>query len=206
MKPNLSSFAQSISRLGLSEKGIAVALLWYKTEVEGEPEQRPSSLAKLMHDLSLRGAVNVSRFATQLVADRNVMRGTAPGTVKLRLSAIQPLSLKYRPLAGATVVKVDDHVLPPELFEGSSRQYLRSLLTQINGSYHFGYYDACAVLCRRLQECLLILAFEAAGARAAILDASGEYRPLNEIIAQVMATRHVKLARGAHVTLQKIKE
>jgi hypothetical protein len=202
----LAIFAEAISRLGLSEKGCAIALLWYRTEVEGAAEQTPSSLARSMHELSLRGLVNVSRLADQLRLDRTIIKGAAPGTVKLRLAAIPQLTAKYGGLIGSTPKpKIDDHVLPPDFFAGS-RQYLQALVTQINGSYHFGFYDACAVLCRRLEECLLILAFEAAGARADLLDGNGEYRPLNEIIGLLSSTRHVKLARGSSAILTKIKE
>ncbi|WP_143271222.1 MULTISPECIES: hypothetical protein [Bradyrhizobium] len=190
----------------MSEKGCAIALLWFYTEVENQPEQRPADLAKLMHDLSLRGAVNSSRLGSQLRDDRNIIRGKLAGTVKLRLAAIPQLSTKYAVLAGSVPKpKIDDHLLPADIVEGT-RQYLQSLVQQINGSYHFGFYDACAVLSRRLEECLLILAFEAAGAREAIQDAKGDYVTLEKIIAQVSATRHVKLARGAAATLMKIKE
>jgi hypothetical protein len=206
MKSKLSTFAEGLARLGLSEKGCAIALLWFRTEVEGQPEQHPAVLARLMHDLSLRGVVNSSRLGTQLLSDRNVMRGRLPSTVKLRLAAIPQLSSKYSPLAGSVPTpKIDHHLLPEDIVEGT-RQYLQALVQQINGSYHFGFYDACAVLSRRLEECLLILAFEAAGAREAILDVKGDHVTLEKIISQVSATRHVKLARGATVTLTKMKE
>lgn len=206
MKTKLPAFAEGISRLGLSEEGYAVALLWYLTEFDGQPEQRPSALAKLMHDLSLRGVVNVSRLSTRLALNRSVMKGAAPGTVKLRLAAFASLRDRYTEfVSSAPKPKIDDHVLPPELLEGS-RKYLQELVRQINGTYHFAFYDACAVLCRRLEECLLILAFEAAGGRTDLLDAKGEYRPLSEIIALVSSTRHIKLSRGAPATLTKIKE
>jgi len=54
MKSSLALFAEDISKLGLTEVGYAIALLWYLDLQEGRPELRPAFLAGLMHDLSLR--------------------------------------------------------------------------------------------------------------------------------------------------------
>ncbi len=71
MKTSLASFAEGISKLGLTEVGYAVALLWYCDQEEGRPELRPAYLAELMHDLSLRRRVNITRLGRQLLANRD---------------------------------------------------------------------------------------------------------------------------------------
>src|SRR5258708_8647961 len=42
----------------------------------------------------------------------------------------------------------------------STRGYVEKVLNQANGSYEKGWYDACAVMIRRLIETLIIEAFE----------------------------------------------
>jgi len=65
--------------------------------------------------------------------------------------------------------------------------------------------DACAVMCRRLLECLLLLAFERAAKGEVIRDASGEYRAFADIIGLASSNRHIKLARGAGAVMGKIE-
>jgi hypothetical protein len=203
MKSSLVSFAEGISKLGLTEVGYAIALLWYFDHEEARPELRPAYLAELMHDLSLQPRINVTRLGRQLLANRDVIRGKEMGTVRLRLASKPRLSSRYGEIAGAVVTpKIESQVIPTGLFE-NTRPYL-VLVVQINGTYQGGFYDACAVMCRRLLECLLLLAFERAAKGEVIRDASGEYRAIADIIRLACSNRHIKLARGAGAVMGKI--
>src|SRR6266852_5634751 len=120
MKTSLASFAEGISKLGLTEVGYAIALLWYFDQEEGRPELRPAYLAELMHDLSLRRRVNVTRLGRQLLANRDVIRGTEMGTVRLRFASKPRLSARYGEVTGTVVTpKIDAHVIPTGLFENT---------------------------------------------------------------------------------------
>jgi hypothetical protein len=79
MRTTLHSFAEGISKLGLTEVGQAIALLWYFDLQEGKPELRPAFLAELMHDLSLRRQVSATRLGRQVLANRAVTRGKEMG-------------------------------------------------------------------------------------------------------------------------------
>jgi hypothetical protein len=205
MKTSLASFAEGISKLGLTEVGYAIALLWYFDQEEGRPELRPAYLAELMHELSLRRRVNITRLGRQLLANRDVIRGKEMGTVRLRLASKPRLSYRYSEITGsADTGKIHSHVIPTGLFE-NTRPYLEALVIQINGTYQGGFYDACAVMCRRLLECLLLLAFERAAKGEVIRDASGEYRAIADIIGLACSNRHIKLARGASAVMGKIE-
>lgn len=78
------------------------------------------------------------------------------------------------------------------------------MVFQNNGTYQFGFYDGCAVLCRRLVETLLIESFEQAGRGAAIKKGT-TYLQLNDILAQGQSGQHIQLARGTSDTLKQIK-
>ena len=204
MKSTLRSFAEGISKLGLTEVGHAIALLWYFDLQEGKPELRPAFLAELMQDLSLRRQVNATRLGRQLLANRAVMRGKEMGTVRLRLTSKARLSSRYGAIAGTVVTPEHGaHIIPTGLFD-NTRPYLQSLVVQINGSYQSGFYDACAVMCRRLLNCLLLLAFESAAKGGVIRDATGEYRAFAHIIELASSNRHLKLARGAGAVMGKM--
>jgi hypothetical protein len=205
MKSNLVSFAEGIAKLGLTEVGYAVALLWYFDHEQARPELRPAYLAELMHDLSLRRRVNVTRLGRQLLANRDVIRGKEMGTVRLRVASKPRLSTRYGEITGTVVTpRIDSHVIPTALFE-STRPHLETLVMQVNGTYQGGFYDACAVMCRRLLECLLLLAFDRAEKGEIIRDAFGEYREIADIIGLASSNRHIKLTRGAGAVMGKIE-
>jgi predicted deacetylase len=99
MQHDLKAFAAQVARLGLSETGHAIALLWYLEETGAATETTAARLATLMHELSLRGRINVSRLARQLAANRDVIKGKSPGTFKLRLASKPRLAERYAKLA-----------------------------------------------------------------------------------------------------------
>jgi hypothetical protein len=97
------------------------------------------------------------------------------------------------PVETAAVVR--PHIVPYELLRGR-RQYLENLAGQINGCYQFGYYDGCAVMSRRLLECLLILAFEKCGYSTILRDASDTYKPLSELISLTSSGQYINRAHA----------
>ncbi len=101
--------------------------------------------------------------------------------------------------------EVPPHVVAYEPLRGR-RQYLENLARQINGCYQLGYYDGCAVMSRRLMECLLILAFNEQGHAQTILNPSGDPQPLAELISLAASGQYIRLARGSGAVLSKVKE
>lgn len=97
------------------------------------------------------------------------------------------------------------HLVAYEHLRGR-RQYLENLARQINGCYHHGCYDACAVVARRLMECLLILAFNEQGHGQVILDGSGNPKPLADLVSMAASGKFIRLARGSGDVLSKVKE
>jgi hypothetical protein len=205
MESRLAHFAADISKLDLKEVDYAIALLWYFDLQQGTPELRPAFLAELMHEPLLRRRVNVTRLGRQLLANRDVMRGKEMGTVRLRHASKPRLSSRYSEIAGVAVApRIEQPIIPTGLFE-NTRPYLEALVLQINGTYQAGFYDACALVCRRLLECMLLLAFETAGKSEVIRDSDGEYRKFADIIQLAASNRHIRLPRGAGAVLGKIE-
>ena len=72
-------------------------------------------------------------------------------------------------------------VLPKSLFS-NSRGYLEKVVNQINGCYEKGWFDACAVMIRRLIETLIIECFEKHKIAAKIQGADGDFLYLSDLI------------------------
>ena len=87
-----------------------------------------------------------------------------------------------------------------------TRNYLEIIANQINGPYEKGWYDACAVMMRRLVETLIIELFEARGRSSAIKDGSGNYVRLDALIGRAIGEGSWNLHRDTRQVLKKVKQ
>ena len=95
-------------------------------------------------------------------------------------------------------------VIPLSIIRGT-RGYLENIANQVNGSYEHGWFDACAVMIRRLVETLIIEAFEHNHIAHKIQDAAGNFLPLSDLINLTLAEGTWNLARGTKRGLPKLK-
>lgn len=202
---DLDHFCQGLAGLGLSETEKAVALLWCADHFCLGVEKPARELAEELHDTGLTGRVNVSRLARNLSKSRSTVRGKRPETFKIALVRRLKLDERYRSLLKRRSPTVSDALLPDDVVKGT-RQYLEDLARQVNGCYDYGFYDGCAVMCRRMVETLLISAFEKAGHLAAIEDSNGNLVGLDEMIKVARSGKFIRLGRTSGGTLEKVKE
>ena len=110
----------------------------------------------------------------------------------------------YVPPSGGTTPR-SQTVLPRALVTGT-RGYLERVVDQINGSYENGWFDACAVMMRRLLETLIIECFEAHGIAAKIKDGStGDFLRLSDLVAKTLQEPSWNLGRTAKKALPNLK-
>jgi hypothetical protein len=204
MDSELVAFGEGLPPLELTEVECAIALLWFLEQKAGQPEASAAELGKLIHDLSLRSQVNTWRLSKALGKHPDIVKGNKVGNFKLKLGSKAALATRYEPLMKRPIPKVESHVIPSEDFI-ATRRYLETLVFQINGTYQFGFYDGCAVLCRRLVETLLIESFEKTGI-ASIIKQNNSYLQLSDIVALATSGQHIRLARGSGDALTEIKE
>jgi len=88
----------------------------------------------------------------------------------------------------------------------NTRGYLERITHQINGSYSNGWYDACAVMVRRLVETLIIEAFENHGISRNIKNSSGDFFYLADLIASTLSETSWNLSRNTKKALPKLKD
>lgn len=198
-----ADFARALAELDSSHVDRAVAFLWYYRQSQEYEERSASDLATDLHDEGFPKP-NVTRLAQDLTHSRSTVRGKRPGTFQIDVRRLPDLEKAYSPLLGAKRVKVTGAVLDPVTVAGT-RVYLEKLVHQINGSYEYGFFDACAVLCRRLMESLLIEIYMGRN-RHQEIQQNGVFLPLDRLLAHVKADKTVVLGRGTPKTMDEVKQ
>ncbi|WP_293378347.1 hypothetical protein [Phenylobacterium sp. SCN 70-31] len=190
----------------LTEVDVAVALLWFEShEDHHQSELTGRQLADLLAADRLRANVNVSRLGAKLARHADVVRGRAAGTFRIRAGSDRVLSERFQAHRRAENIFVSETILPTSIPLGG-RKHLEALRREINGTYEYGFYNSCAVMCRRLAEILLIEAFNSAGQIDLIRDVKGNLITFGDILLALGGQSVVKLSRGAPKALDRLKQ
>lgn len=96
-------------------------------------------------------------------------------------------------------------VVPLSVVRGT-RGYIERVANQANGAYEHGWYDACAVMIRRLLETLIVEAFEHHGIADKIKNASGDLLYLRDLIDQCLKEPSWNLSRNCKSAMPKLKD
>jgi hypothetical protein len=134
----------------------------------------------------------------------------APGTdMRRRVGVARELAheLQTRKWKSVPVEKVADNIFPLSLLAKSNRTYLIAIGRQMNGCFESGWYDACAVMMRRLLETIIIEAFEAKNIDSKIKNSQGEFVQLTELIAAALSeTKAWNLSRNTKKALPRLRD
>jgi len=129
-------------------------------------------------------------------------------------------TLKYAYYASIEIRNDNNKILgPPEegisVYDGQvinrtiirgTRGYIEKICNQINGAYQNGWFDASAVLIRRLIETLIIEVYEHYNIQNAIKDHNGDYLFLRDLIDKVLNEPAWTIGRLTKKALPKLKE
>jgi hypothetical protein len=96
-------------------------------------------------------------------------------------------------------------VIPAVLFR-KTRGYLEKVANQANGAYANGWYDACAVMLRRLSETLSIEVFEKHAIASKIQNSQGDFFYLRDLIDLTIAEKTWNLSRNSKGALPRLKD
>ena len=197
-----ADFARALAQRDLSHLERAVALLWYYRHTQEYEERSASDLAADLHDEGFPKP-RVPRLNHDLTRSRDTAKGRRPATFQIDVRRVQALDETFLPLLGAKTVKVSGAVLPNDMLAGT-RGYLEQLSHQINGTYEAGFYDACAVLCRRLMESLAIEVYVHLG-RHHEIQQNGMFVSLERLLTFIKNDRTLVLGRSTPKTMDEIK-
>ena len=178
MHLSLDGFCEIVKKLSKTNAEKALALLWYFDREQPGATRTAGELTKVLGDHHV-GTPNQTMLAeairkTKLVDVSKSGFSLKPGSRKIirdwlpELDGIQP---------------VMDHnagFLPEPIWR-NSRGYIEEVCRELNGCFQNGYYNAAAVMLRRVLETLIIEAYEHLSREAEIKDASGNYLMLSDL-------------------------
>jgi len=98
-----------------------------------------------------------------------------------------------------------EKVIPMSVVRGT-RGYIVQVANQINGCYEKGWYDACAVMIRRLVETLIVEVFESRKLDKKIINSQGDFLTLDEMIDKMLAEQSWNLTRNTKRALPRLKK
>ncbi|MEW6213722.1 MAG: hypothetical protein AB1478_00745 [Nitrospirota bacterium] len=98
-----------------------------------------------------------------------------------------------------------DTVIPMAIAKGT-RGYIEKIALQANGCYESGWFDACAVMIRRIVETLIIECFEYYKIAEKIKDSNGNYFFLKDLIDACLKENAWTLGRNTRKTLPSLKD
>ena len=114
------------------------------------------------------------------------------------------LPLRYVPPSEGTRPR-SEMILPHSIVRGT-RGYLERITYQVNGCYEYGWYDACAVMMRRLMETLIIEVFESRGLADNIKNTGGDFYHLADLVGATLRERSWNLGRKTKQALPRLKD
>ncbi len=201
----LARFVGECKLATLAEVPKACHLAFYHLKKEGVTEFSASDCAKWLDALNLPKP-NPSRLTDNLKQSRDTVNGSKPGLFRLHHSYITKMDAAYSQLAEKSQEVMDDGTILPASLYDKTRGYIESLAKQINRSYEENIFDGCAVLMRRLEEVLLIMAYDHLGITATIKDANGNYLLLERIVNNAESNTTLNLSRNSKKSIDVFRE
>lgn len=198
-----AEFCRQIADLDLTHNQRAIALLWYYRQAQEYEERTASELANDLHDEGFPKP-NVTRLNGELARSPFTTRGSRRGTFQIDVRRLAELERDYGPLVDMKVIPLSDAIIPTEWITGS-RPYLEKLVQEINACYDYGFYDACAVLSRRLMESLLIEIY-IHQKRHQDIQQSGTFIQLSLLVSHFLNDAAIPKSRTLRSTAPRIKD
>jgi hypothetical protein len=127
---------------------------------------------------------------------------------KKRVLAVRELTheLRTKKWRVAPSENVTDSIFPLNLLTKTRRGYLIAIGREMNGCFESGWYNACAVMMRRLLETSIIEAFEAHHLEGQIKNPQGEFFQLTALIATALAETAWNLSRNTKQALPNLRD
>lgn len=179
----------------------AIVILWNEAQ-RGSLGLTVYGLSKKMTDLRV-GNPNRARLAKDLRKAPEII------TIGERFHIKAGLSSRVRQLIGGAedtpTVDLSSAYIPEEIWRGT-RGYIEKVALQMCGCWEQRFYDATAVMLRRLAETLIIEAYEKLTREREVLDQDGNYLMLGSLVDRCSSQNGIGLGREAKVALKEIKE
>jgi hypothetical protein len=198
-----SDFCRKVANLSLSHVDRAIAFLWYYRQTQEFDERTAADLALDLHEEGFPKP-NVTRLKRDLRKSRLTIKGHQKDSFQIDVRRLSDLDGRYADLFAAKRVTVSGLIIPPDWVDGT-RRYIEEMVHQINGSYEYHFYDACAALMRRLMESLIIEIY-VHEKRHHEIQSGGIFMPLERLIGLITADRKIPLGRNTPKIMLETKQ
>jgi hypothetical protein len=157
----------------------------------------------VFRDLSSQSAGDISAMAELIEA---AFAATTPRPDRIAAARELIFSLRTTWRDTSPSLRKEESFFPLTLLVQAKRGYLVTVGRQMNGCYSAGWFDACAVMMRRLVEIAIIEAFEAKHIASKIKDASGNYVHLSNLVDQALNESTWSLSRNTRKYLPQVRD
>lgn len=181
----------------------AVALLWLYN-IKQEYDERTAK--ELIQDFIDEGfsRPNTSRFVRTLKKYRRAIKGKSKNSFKINPRFFSELTKKYAPIVNYVQISVSSSVIPLNFVQGT-KIHIEQMVKQINGCYDSGFYDASAVILRRLLESLIIETY-IYNKQVYKIKNGKVFKYLDGLISIITNDPSINLSRNASQNMQLIKD
>jgi hypothetical protein len=161
--------------------------------------------ANAFRELSSRSAGDTTAMAEMIEA---VFSPSTNQPERLRAARELIFSLKttWRQSDTQRAPEGSDVVFPLAILSQAKRGYLITVGRQMNGCFSSGWYDACAVMMRRLVEISIIEAYEHKNIAHKIKDTAGNYLQLSELVNKALSENTWTLSRNTKKFLPELRD
>jgi Domain of unknown function (DUF4145) len=206
MHLTLDGFCEVVKNLNRSNAEKALAVLWYFDHERPNIAKTAGQLTKVLSDHHI-GTPNQTALAAsirkaKLANESKSGFSLKPGSRKIirdwfpDLDGIQP-----------TIDNASAYL--PEPIWKNTRGYIEAVCRELNGSFHHAYYNAAAVMLRRLLETLIIEAYEHLNRETEIKEGGGNYLMLSDLADRICGEKGhkgVNLGRDSKKALKDARE
>jgi hypothetical protein len=179
MPLTLDEFCEFIRKLDKSNADKALGVLWYFDREKADAMMSAGQLAKILRDHHA-GTPNQTALAaairkTKLANESRVGFSLRPGSRRMIRDWLPDLN-GIQPSMDHTSGYLSDAIWK------NTRGYIEEVCRELNGCFRNAYYNAAAVMLRRLLETLIIEAYEHLGHESEIQGQGGNYLMLSDLV------------------------
>jgi hypothetical protein len=185
----------------------AIAILWYFDRSTPDVAMSSGKLAKVLDDHHI-GTSNPTLLGNAI--RKLKLASESKGGFFLKPGS-RELIRKWLPEGIDGIQPTMDHEVGylPEPVWKSTRNYVESVCRQLNGCFRSAYYDAAAVMLRRLLETLIIESYEHLNRTSEIKDSNGNYFMLKDLVERACGEKGnagLNLGRDSKATLKDARD
>jgi hypothetical protein len=179
----------------------AMVILWSDSQL-GSPGLSTYGLSKRMNELRV-GNPNRAQLEKDLRKSSDVIK--IDDRFQIKAGRTESVRKLIKDVEDAPIVDLTSAYIPKEIWEGT-RNYIEKVAVQLCGCWENNFYDAAAVMLRRLAETPVIEAYEKLNRDREIKDQTGNFYMLGTLVDKACGESGLNLGREAKAALVEIKE